>query len=229
MKNQGEHWRYHSFNRELTYYSRRLSQYRYKYLRQAVTLGGLGTPTFTNACVIAQDFHARFDQHFREGALQQWSPTTDSEEGSYALDLSNCYFTPISEAQGLDAVEFEPGVDPKGILQSMTGRGGTQMYVHTDDNVVRYYKTRIENGIKRWRICTKKGKDSPIMARYVMCEPQSFRLGDIVQAQLSFVVVPMKGDRYQMLSTLRSLALIDGQFGQVESLCGNIAPTITTH
>jgi len=42
-----------------------------------------------------------------------------------------------------------------------------------------------------------------------------FRIGDIVQAQISFVVIPIKGGRRKMLSVLRSLALLDGNFSMV--------------
>jgi hypothetical protein len=39
-----------------------------------------------------------------------------------------------------------------------------------------------------------------------------FRVGDIVQAQLSFVVIPVKAGRRRMLTVLRSLALLDEAF-----------------
>lgn len=39
-----------------------------------------------------------------------------------------------------------------------------------------------------------------------------FRVGDIVQVQLSFVVIPVKAGRRRMLTVLRSLALLDEAF-----------------
>jgi hypothetical protein len=42
-----------------------------------------------------------------------------------------------------------------------------------------------------------------------------FRIGDIVQVQLSFVVIPIKGGRRKMLTVLRSIALLDGSFSKV--------------
>lgn len=41
-----------------------------------------------------------------------------------------------------------------------------------------------------------------------------FRIGDIVEIQVSFVMVPLKGDRYKMITVLRSIALINGAFSQ---------------
>ena len=37
-------------------------------------------------------------------------------------------------------------------------------------------------------------------------------MGDIVEVQLSFVVIPVKGGRRKMLTVLRSLALLDGDY-----------------
>jgi hypothetical protein len=39
-----------------------------------------------------------------------------------------------------------------------------------------------------------------------------FRVGDIVQAQLPFVVIPVKAGVRRMLTILRSLALLDAAF-----------------
>lgn len=43
---------------------------------------------------------------------------------------------------------------------------------------------------------------------YERCKPQVFRVGDIVEVQVSFIVIPVKGGRRKMLTVLRSLALI---------------------
>lgn len=71
----------------------------------------------------------------------------------------------------------------------------------------------------------------PQMVRFQPCEPQMFCLGDIVQAQLSFVVVPIKGGHHKMLAVLQSLAMLDGNFGQVwiqstQRLCAHTVFTI---
>ncbi|KAF8240623.1 hypothetical protein L208DRAFT_1231508, partial [Tricholoma matsutake] len=56
--------------------------------------------------------------------------------------------------------------------------------------------------------------------RFEACPPQSFRKGDIVEAQLSFVVIPIKedlvkGKQYKLLVVLQSMALLDTQFSSV--------------
>lgn len=47
--------------------------------------------------------------------------------------------------------------------------------------------------------------------------PQSFRVGDIVAIQVSFVVIPLKGEKRKMLSILRTVTLIDGTFSKVKA------------
>jgi hypothetical protein len=59
-----------------------------------------------------------------------------------------------------------------------------------------------------------------VNCRFEVCPPQSFRKGDIVEAQLSFVVAPIKedpvkGKQYKMLVVLRSMALLDTKFSSV--------------
>lgn len=59
--------------------------------------------------------------------------------------------------------------------------------------------------------------------RFEQCGPQRFRIGDIVEVQVSFMVVPLKKDRAdqdrrKMVMVLRSMALLDGQFVTVSEV-----------
>jgi hypothetical protein len=50
-----------------------------------------------------------------------------------------------------------------------------------------------------------------------------FRVGDIVEAQISFIVIPLRGDQYKMSAVLRGLTLMDGTHTSVsEKLVLNI-------
>ncbi|KAF8075764.1 hypothetical protein FPV67DRAFT_1407739 [Lyophyllum atratum] len=167
-----------------------------KYLRQNITLSGLGTPTFRDAMRSTGEIFGLFDRQFNEGFLQPWVATMDPSGGEDLLEASNRYLTPKRDASAASAVEFDHEVDPKGTLQAMAGND----HFHTDDNVVLYYKRRTEDD----------GRYS-----YQKIGPQSFRTGDIVEIQVSFVVVPLKGEKYKMISVLRSIAFIDGNFKQV--------------
>jgi hypothetical protein len=126
----------------------RLPADKYKYLRQSITLWGVGTPTFKNALEAAKSIHDRFDRQFAEKTLDAW---TNPDTGDQAcLDISNRYFTPKEEAQGLGQEKFLPGVDPRGILRDLARGDGISSYVHTEDNQVLYFTTyRDPLGIKR--------------------------------------------------------------------------------
>lgn len=45
--------------------------------------------------------------------------------------------------------------------------------------------------------------------RYETIAPQAFRIGDIVEAQLSLVVIPMRGGKFKMITVLRAITLIE--------------------
>ncbi|KAF8240311.1 hypothetical protein L208DRAFT_1546952, partial [Tricholoma matsutake] len=175
---------------------------RYKYLRQSITLTGHGSPAFTSALQGVKEIHKRFDRQFPEGTLEARAEDSSGNVYTESIVLSNRYLTPASEAGGLKGIPFQPGVDPKGILWDMAQGDRTRAYIHTEENQVQYYTAH---------------RDGTGHRRYEMCEPQTFRIGDIVQAQLTFVVIPMRGGKRKMLSILRSIALIDERFGKAVS------------
>jgi hypothetical protein len=115
-----------------------MSRTRYKYLRQGISITGLGGPSFDAAICAVQDIHEIFRQGIYDGRLQDLSTTKYREHS--ALDLSNRYFTPKLEAPYMEHVPFDENVDPKGFLEEACRAG----YVHGEDNVVRYYSRRVD-------------------------------------------------------------------------------------
>lgn len=47
--------------------------------------------------------------------------------------------------------------------------------------------------------------------------PSYFRIGDIVEAQISFKAVPLKGGKRKMLMVMRSLAIMDRTHSKVSA------------
>lgn len=47
------------------------------------------------------------------------------------------------------------------------------------------------------------------LSRYKEMDPTRFKIGDIVEAQISFVGVPLKGGKAKMMTVLRALTLLD--------------------
>ena len=130
----------------------------FKYLRQSVTLSGLGSPTFQNALMAVNEIYGHFDRQFSEDVLEPWSCSPIDNDNFPCISLSNRYLTPASEAHGLEAVPFHKGVDPKGILQSMAKGDGLMTHVHTEDNQVQYFamKKDIEGNTKSVKHFSRK-------------------------------------------------------------------------
>ena len=51
--------------------------------------------------------------------------------------------------------------------------------------------------------------------RYQVISPTKFQIGNIVEAQMSFQVVPVRGGQHMIVVILRSLALLDSQQARV--------------
>lgn len=59
--------------------------------------------------------------------------------------------------------------------------------------------------------------------------PQIFRVGDIVEAQVSFIAVPLKDNKYKMIVVLRSIALLDATFSQVRMVIVTVYHTCCSY
>ncbi|KAF8867494.1 hypothetical protein BD779DRAFT_1685747 [Infundibulicybe gibba] len=169
----------------------------YKFLRQSVGLTGLGSPTFDAAVEATHQIFETFQRQFQEGALEVWQGDvweTPSHQSHPSLPTSNRYLTPRRDAPHMEHIPFESSVDPHGHLEAMLKDG----YVHGEENIVEYYTKNMEAGKKT----------------FVKAGPQAFRKGDIVEVQVSFVVVPLKKQKYKMIGTLHAIALLDTSFSQ---------------
>jgi hypothetical protein len=47
--------------------------------------------------------------------------------------------------------------------------------------------------------------------------PQIFQLGDIIEVQVSFIAIPMRGKKWKISTILRSISLFEGRFTQVKN------------
>ncbi|KAH9959884.1 hypothetical protein BGW80DRAFT_1256362 [Lactifluus volemus] len=107
----------------------------------------------------------------------------------------NRYFMPLCEAKGMQAIPFLPGVDLSGILYNMAHEDNNYWYIHSEDNQVQYFTLH---------------RDDKGITKYERCDPHMFRAGDLIEVQLSFIVIPVKGGHYKMLAILCLLALTKG-------------------
>ncbi|KAK0462185.1 hypothetical protein IW261DRAFT_1628710 [Armillaria novae-zelandiae] len=152
-------------------------------LSQSITVTGLGCASFNDVIATLQEMKLTAEREFKHGMLDKWTPST--YRGFPVFTLSNRYFRTVKEGAQHEAVPFSNDVDPVGILQRL---GKTDM-VHTEDNVVQYFKAHTDDEGKR--------------------RPQLFRIRDVVEAQCSIIVFKTKGIKHRMKLVLRAITLLD--------------------
>lgn len=57
-----------------------------------------------------------------------------------------------------------------------------------------------------------------LSTRFFEVDPIRFRVGDIVEVQITVVAVPIRSNKFKMITQLRCLALLDGTFTDVSIL-----------
>ncbi|KAK2459290.1 hypothetical protein APHAL10511_008692 [Amanita phalloides] len=107
-------------------------------------------------------------------------------------------------------------VDPSGILAALAGDD----FFHGEQNVVKYYNRKIVQGGA---------------VKYEAIAPVRFRVGDIVEAKATLMLVPIREGRFKLTAVLRSLTLLDTSFAQTSAHASNMrikklmqAPTTPT-
>ena len=68
-------------------------------------------------------------------------------------------------------------------------------------------------------------KDLNDINRFIATAPVTFQVGDIVEAQVSFAVVPLREGKMKTSMILRSITLLDGTQTQASSFKGNSGNT----
>ena len=188
----------------------------WKYLRQAVGLTGLGNTDFEASIKGLIDVHAMFNRFVPMGKLQANTIIDQNGEHASIINCSNRYFSSWKDQPYSKHLPFSADIDPKGILTRAVGG----LYFHAEDNVVWYYERREgSNGAVqyvywepslywKWRLLIEISRYSPI-------PPVLFREGDVVEAQISMMLVPLKGGQFKMTAVLRCLTLLDSTYSRV--------------
>ncbi|PBK65102.1 hypothetical protein ARMSODRAFT_978521 [Armillaria solidipes] len=149
-----------------------------RFLSQSVQLVGLGSNMFDNVVAAIKEIQVMGEREFREGEMEEWKPTMAKE--FVTVDLTN-------DEEG---IPISQDVNPAGILAKMA----QHRWIHTEDNVVRYYRGTLDDEGKK---------------RYVPAKPQMFRVGDIVEVQCSLVFMKTNEGAVRMKLILRALALVN--------------------
>ncbi|KAM6495330.1 hypothetical protein JOM56_009953 [Amanita muscaria] len=145
-----------------------------KYLRQSISLTGLGAPHFEASMKGLTNIFVLFSRFVPADKLQACSMMGKFGEHA-SMDSGNRYFTAKKDNPTERNIPFSTDVDPNRILERAAGSG----YIHSEHNIVRYYE-RVET------------TDNKI--RYNEIPPVRFREGDLVEAQMTILLVPLLHD-----------------------------------
>ncbi|TEB23701.1 hypothetical protein FA13DRAFT_1639649, partial [Coprinellus micaceus] len=110
-----------------------------KFSVQSIRLRGFGVPKFDQSVYTLEQVFLRYCQHFDDGTVQQWSPSSSGQD-EWSIEASTRYFTRNIHAGNEKAVPFAPKVDPMGELAAMGGDD----WIHTADNEVNYLMRTID-------------------------------------------------------------------------------------
>ncbi|KIM83082.1 hypothetical protein PILCRDRAFT_26858, partial [Piloderma croceum F 1598] len=164
------------------------------HLCQAVLLIGLGTDKFKQTIEGIIQIHTIFSCMFKEGMLDHWQPSMFVN----AIDMANQYFSSQCQHPNAVPIAFHTLVDPNRILSDMA----IGDLVHCEENDMHYLELYI---------------DEHLQEKYRRLDPTKFKTGDLVEAQVLLMGVPLKGEKVKLLMVLRALTLLDCQQSKVHS------------
>ena len=106
-----------------------------RFMKQGVTITGLGIDEFKNQLDMILDVTALFTRAINEDKIQSNTIIGELNELP-TLNASNQYFTPKKDALDTKLLAFHKDVDPFGNLTRLLGLDR----VHIEENIVSYYK-----------------------------------------------------------------------------------------
>ncbi|KAF7976215.1 hypothetical protein HWV62_7226 [Athelia sp. TMB] len=162
-----------------------------RYMQQSFTLVGFGDGNFDMA--VEGAFHIAEFLSRQDSDMALWSPTRIGP--SIAIEASNRLFVKQTKQMDHVPVAMDKTVDPHGTLQKMANGH----YIHSEECVVRYFK-REQN---------KEGDIS-----YSKADSGMFKIGDIVEAQCSFIVIRTRSGQHTMKIILRAMTMINSDFSK---------------
>ena len=159
------------------------------------------------------DIAALFTRAMSEDKIQP-NAIIGGQEDLTTLNASNRYFTPRKDAQMAKELVFHQDVDPYGNLTRLLGTA----LVHIEENDVSYYErvSSTHAGDTRYipsKVCSINL--TPLNCRYVAVKPACLSIGDIVELQVSFIMVPLRDSKFKVTMVLRSILVLDRTYTQV--------------
>ncbi|KAJ6462341.1 hypothetical protein C8R47DRAFT_1225490 [Mycena vitilis] len=174
------------------------------FICQHLEICGLTSETFLLAIAKTEEVNQRFHEHFSSVTVVDLArPTTSLGPG---LSAANRLFTSKSDAPTEQDNDFVEGVDPTGALARLKNRD----LIHGPDNMVRYFR----------RVTDEQNSER---VRYDVTVPGVFKVGDIVEVQLSFIAIQSAHQDVKVTTRLQALTLLDSSFTKAAAMARNLA------
>ncbi|KAJ7758175.1 hypothetical protein DFH07DRAFT_1025030 [Mycena maculata] len=173
------------------------SQHKAQFLSQSVEISGLRTATFGEAISKISTVHDRFGEHLG-GTTMLDIPSFDTGVGP-VFSASNRLFTLKSDCPTEQDVEFHEGIDTLGLLNRL--KSGE--LIHAPENMVKFFKRvkHVDDGYE-----------------YAPFVPGGFKIGDIVELQVTFVALASRMNKVKLTSRLQAVTLLDNTFAKRAAL-----------
>ena len=182
-------------------------------MKQGIQLMGVNGSNFDTCIENLKRLNRILARQVPEGALDAYVPGNILNYST--IDVGTRYFTSRKDDPTGALIAFDRSVDPRGILTAMNDSS----YFHGQDNEVLYYSASTvgNDRQRRWVSLSKirRGTDDQRNVRFVKAEPATFRVGDIVEVQLTVSAIPVRRNRFKMIVQLRAIALLDREFTEV--------------
>ncbi|KAJ7040020.1 hypothetical protein C8F04DRAFT_1254475 [Mycena alexandri] len=163
-----------------------------QFLSQSIEICGGSSLTFGVSISKLDSVHDRFEQQLAGVDVIPMADSRDPMSDTFAA--SNRIFTLTSDVPNKQDNTFQDGVDSTGLLHKLTRSD----YIHAPENVVQYFR--------------KKSASGTGMAYYVLFFPGGFKVGDIVEVHVSFVVVAITLSKVKVTTHLQAVTLISSKW-----------------
>ncbi|KAJ7891582.1 hypothetical protein B0H14DRAFT_2560641 [Mycena olivaceomarginata] len=160
------------------------------FMCQYLEICGLSSDSFAISVAKLEEVNQRFTDHF--SGVKVVGIAQPAVSLGPALCASNRLFTLKKDAPTEQDNMFAEGLDPVGVLERLKS---TEL-IHAPENMVKYYKDKV---------------------RYEGTVPGSFKTGDVVEIQLSFVGIATGQGDIKVTSRLQAVTILDSSFTKAAS------------
>ncbi|KAJ6486004.1 hypothetical protein C8R45DRAFT_931026 [Mycena sanguinolenta] len=163
-------------------------------LTQAADVIGLDSNTFEDTLLKVPAIAKWFEEHLLDATLI--NNVVSTRPIGNVFGVGNRLFTSRQNAPTEQDNPFHPGLDLLGFLASMKG----ESYIHSPENMVHYFTRIYDNRTMNFD--------------YAPFIPGGFRVGDIVELQMTFVAILYGVNKVKVTSRLQAVTLLNNMFSK---------------